>query len=104
MSRFKTLPIRPSRYRSSAVVVIAMALSLVAVTSNEASADFDTVTSLTASNPAAYSNQLGDVSCVSTTFCMSVVEGRETSSMSATANTFLTQWDGYSWSVVTTSG
>ena len=104
MFRFKTLSIRPSRYQSSVLVVIAMALSLVAVTSNEASADFDTVTSLTASNPAAYSNQLGDVSCVSTTFCMSVVEGRETSSMSATANTFLTQWDGYSWSVVTTSG
>ena len=104
MFRFKTISIRPSRYRSSVLVVIAMAFSLVAVTSNEASADFDTVTSLTASNPAAYSNQFGDVSCVSTTFCMSVVEGRETSSMSATANTFLTQWDGFSWSVVSTSG
>ena len=104
MFRFKTISIRPSRYRSSVLVVIAMAFSLVAVTSNEASADFDTVTSLTASNPAAYSNQLSDVSCVSTTFSMSVVEGRETSSMSATANTFLTQWDGFSWSVVSTSG
>jgi hypothetical protein len=104
MFRLKTLSIRPSRYRSSVLVVLAMAFSLVAVTSNEVSADFDTVTSLTASNPAAYSNQLGDVSCVSTTFCMSVVEGRETSSMSATANTFLTQWDGFTWSVVTTSG
>ena len=91
MFRYKTLSIRPSRYRSSVLVVIAMAFSLVAVTSNGASADFDTVTSLTASNPAAYSNQLSDVSCVSTTFSMSVVEGRETSSMSATANTFLTQ-------------
>jgi len=104
MFRLKTLSIRPSRYRSSVLVVIAMAFSLVAVTSNEASAEFDTVTSLTASNPAAYSNQLSDVSCVSTSLCMSVVEGRESSSMSATANTFLTQWDGYSWSVVPTSG
>lgn len=104
MFRFKTISFRPSRYRSSVLVVISMAFSLVAVTSNEVSADFDTVTSLTASNPAAYSNQLGDVSCVSTTFCMSVVEGRETSSMSATANTFLTQWDGFSWSVVSASG
>jgi len=104
MSRSRTLPISPSRRRSFVFVVIALALSLVAVTSNEASADFDTVTSLAASNPAAYSNQIGDVSCVSTSFCMSVIEGRETSSMSADAVPFLSQWDGSSWSVVSTSG
>ena len=104
MSRSRTLPISPSLRRSFVFVVIALALSLVAVTSNEASADFDTVTSLAASNPAAYSNQIGDVSCVSTSFCMSVIEGRETSGMSAAAVPFLSQWDGSSWSVVSTSG
>lgn len=35
---------------------------------------------------------------------MSVVEGRQTSGMSASKETFLTKWDGSSWSVVSTSG
>lgn len=104
MFRFKTFSIVPARRRTSAFVIVAMALGLVAVSSNAASADFDTVTSLTASNPAASENRLGDVSCVSTSFCMSVVEGRQSSNMSAPKETFLTKWDGSSWSVVSTSG
>ena len=104
MFRFKTFSITPARRRTSAFVIVAMALGLVAVTSSTVSADFDTVTSLTASNPAASENRLGDVSCVSTSFCMSVVEGRQTSGMSASKETFLTKWDGSSWSVVSTSG
>lgn len=104
MFRFKTFSIVPARRRTSAFVIVAMALGLVAVSSSTASADFDTVTSLTASNPAASENRLGDVSCVSTSFCMSVVEGRQTSGMSALKETFLTKWDGSSWSVVSTSG
>ena len=104
MFRFKTFSITPARRRTSAFVIVAMALGLVAVTSSTASADFDTVTSLTASNPAASENRLGDVSCVSTSFCMSVVEGRQTSGMSASKESFLTKWDGSSWSVVSTSG
>ena len=104
MFRFKTFSITPASRRTSALFIVAMALGLVAVTSSTASADFDTVTSLTASNPAASENRLGDVSCVSTSFCMSVVEGRQTSGMSASKETFLTKWDGSSWSVVSTSG
>ena len=104
MFRFKTFSITPASRRTSALFIVAMALGLVAVTSSTVSADFDTVTSLTASNPAASENRLGDVSCVSTSFCMSVVEGRQTSGMSASKETFLTKWDGSSWSVVSTSG
>ena len=104
MFRFKTFSITPARRRTSALFIVAMALGFVAITSSAASADFDTVTSLTASNPAASENRLGDVSCVSTSFCMSVVVGRQTSGMSASKETFLTKWDGSSWSVVSTSG
>lgn len=105
MSHFEIASISNIRRRlSSVLLAAAMAVGLVAVTSNSASADFDTVTTVTPSNPAANSNQINDVSCVSTTFCMSVIEGRETSSWNDPADTFLTKWDGSAWSLVSTFG
>ena len=93
-----------SRRLSTILFAVALAVGLVAITGSAASADYDTVTTITPSNPAAYSNRADDVSCVSATFCMSVLEGRESSSFSDPAETFLTKWDGGSWSLVVTSG
>jgi len=105
MPHFETRSITPARRRlSSVLLAAAMTVGLVAVTSNSVAAEFDTVTSITPSNPAANSNRADDVSCVSATFCMSVIEGRQTSSFSDPAQTFLTKWDGGTWSLVTTSG
>lgn len=105
MSLLEKNSLTPARRRlSSVLLAAAMAVGLVAVTSNSASAEFDTVTTLTPSNPAANSNRTDDVSCVSTTFCMSVIEGRQTSSWNDPADTYLTKWDGGAWSLVPTSG
>ncbi len=105
MPHYETRSITPVRRRlSSVLLAAAMTVGLVAVTSNSAAAEFDTVTSITPSNPAANSNGANDVSCVSTTFCMSVIEGRQTSNYSDPATTFLTKWDGGVWSLVPTSG
>ncbi len=105
MPLFESRSVTPVRRRlSSVLLAAAMTVGLVAVTSHSVSAEFDTVTSITLSNPAAYSNRADDVSCVSTTFCMSVIEGRQSSSFSDPAQTFLTKWDGGAWSLVTTSG
>ena len=93
-----------SRRLSTILFAVALAVGLVAITGSAASADYDTVTTITPSNPAAYSNRADDVSCVSATFCMSVLEGRQSSSFSDPAETFLTKWDGGSWSLVSTSG
>ena len=93
-----------SRRLSTILFAVALAVGLVAITGSAASADYDTVTTITPSNPAAYSNRADDVSCVSATFCMSVLEGRQSSSFSDPAETFLTKWDGGSWSLVLTSG
>jgi hypothetical protein len=105
MPLFESRSVTPVRRRlSSVLLAAAMTVGLVAVTSHSVSAEFDTVTSITPSNPAANSNRANDVSCVSTTFCMSVIEGRQTSNYSDPATTFLTKWDGGVWSLVPTSG
>ena len=105
MSRSKSNPITSMRRRLSSVLLAAsMAVGLLAVSGGSVSADFDTVTTLTPSNPAANSNKIDDVSCVSTTFCMAVGEGRQTSSFMDPAETYLTKWDGSSWSLVSSAG
>ena len=105
MSRPDSRSISSVRRRlSSVLLVAAVATGLVAVSSGSVSAEFDTVTTLTPSNPGAYSNRVDDVSCVSTSFCMSVGYGQQTSNMMDPVDTFLTKWDGGSWSLVSTSG
>ena len=93
----------PRRF-STILIALSMAVGLVATTGSSASADFDTVTVITPSNPSAHSNRADDVSCVSATFCMSVIEGRQSNSFSDPAQTHLTKWDGGAWSLVSTSG
>ena len=79
-----------------------MATGLLAVSSGSASADFDTVTTLTHPNPG-YSAMMLGVSCSSTTFCLSVGSSRATSS-STSADLYLSRWDGSAWSLAPSTG
>jgi hypothetical protein len=93
----------PRSFLSALLLAASVIVGLLTVSGGSVSADYDTVTSVTYPNPGAYSNSPVSVSCPTTSFCLTVGRTKETSGMGP-FGTYLSAWNGATWSVVPSSG
>lgn len=92
----------PRSILSSLLLAASVIVGLLAVSSTPASADVDTVTTLSHPNPG-WAATILSVSCPSTTFCLSVGSSRATSNATS-ADIYLSTWNGSAWSSVPSTG